>query len=200
MKNLILIGGGGHCKACIDVIEETEKFNIVGVLDKPEFVGKSVLGYNILGGDDMIEPLVQENHEFLITVGQIRTHQIRYGLYGKLLECNASLATVISPRAYVSKYALIGPGTIIMHDALVSVDARVGQNCIINSKALIEHDVVVGDHCHISTGAVVNGNVFVKHGVFWGSNAVSREGVVVEPMSFVQAGSVVSDNKAKCRG
>ena len=34
MKNLILIGAGGHCVSCIDVIEKEKKFKIVGVLDK----------------------------------------------------------------------------------------------------------------------------------------------------------------------
>ena len=194
MKNLILIGGGGHCKACIDVIEQTEQFDIVGVLDKPEFVGENVLGYNILGSDDMIESLAQKNHEFLITVGQIRTHQIRQKLFGKLLECNASLATVISPRAYVSEYATVGQGTIVMHDALISVSAKIGQNCIINSKALIEHDVVVEDHCHISTAAVLNGGVSIKKGTFFGSNAVSTENSATSVEGFVKAGALFKGN------
>ncbi len=195
MRNLILIGGGGHCKACIDVIEETEQFNLVGVLDKPEFVGENVLGYSVLGSDDMIESLAQKNYEFLITVGQIRTHQIRQKLFSKLLECNASLATVISPRAYVSKHATIGQGTIVMHDALISVDAKVGQNCIINSKALVEHDVVIEDHCHISTAAVLNGGVNIKKGTFFGSNAVSKENSITSIEGFVKAGSLFKGNR-----
>ena len=32
-EKLILVGGGGHCKACIDVIEEQGKFEILGILD-----------------------------------------------------------------------------------------------------------------------------------------------------------------------
>ena len=33
MKKIILIGAGGHCKSCIDVIEEEKKFEIVGIID-----------------------------------------------------------------------------------------------------------------------------------------------------------------------
>ena len=32
-KNIILIGGGGHCKSCIDVIEAEDKFEIAGIVD-----------------------------------------------------------------------------------------------------------------------------------------------------------------------
>ena len=33
VSKLILIGGGGHCHACIDVIESTQKFQIIGIID-----------------------------------------------------------------------------------------------------------------------------------------------------------------------
>jgi len=32
-KELILIGGGGHCTACIDVIEQEGRFAIAGIVD-----------------------------------------------------------------------------------------------------------------------------------------------------------------------
>jgi len=34
MKNLILIGAGGHCRSCIDVIEAEKKYKIIGLIDK----------------------------------------------------------------------------------------------------------------------------------------------------------------------
>ncbi len=33
---IILIGGGGHCKSCIDVIEQEGRFQITGIVDVPE--------------------------------------------------------------------------------------------------------------------------------------------------------------------
>ena len=33
MKKIILIGAGGHCKSCIDVIEIQKKFKILGLVD-----------------------------------------------------------------------------------------------------------------------------------------------------------------------
>ena len=34
MKKIILIGGGGHCKSCIDVIEIEKKYKIEGIFEK----------------------------------------------------------------------------------------------------------------------------------------------------------------------
>ncbi len=32
-KNIVLVGGGGHCVSVIDVIENENRFNILGILD-----------------------------------------------------------------------------------------------------------------------------------------------------------------------
>ena len=194
-KRLILIGGGGHCKSCIDVIEQSGQFEVVGILDKQELVGQKVLDCDIIGTDDQIDRLAKQGHEFLITIGQIRSPQLRQKLFTKLQVCHASLATVISPRAYVSKHASVEEGSIVMHHALVNANARIGKNCIINSKALIEHDVVIGDHCHISTAAIVNGGTEIKQGTFFGSNAVSKEHVKTSKEVFIKAGSVFVGGK-----
>lgn len=190
MKKLVLIGGGGHCKSCIDVIEQSGTHEIVGILDKQENQGQFVLGYEIIGTDELIKELVQEGYEFLITIGQITTSEIRCGLYNKLTNYNAKIATVISARAYVSKHAVVEIGSIVMNDVLINASAHIGKNCIINSKALIEHDVVIEDHCHISTAAVLNGGTIVKKGSFFGSNAVSKEYVTTLNDDFIKAGSL----------
>ena len=33
MKKLIMVGAGGHAKSCLEVIELTEKFKILGFVD-----------------------------------------------------------------------------------------------------------------------------------------------------------------------
>ena len=193
-KKLVLIGGGGHCKSCIDVIEQTGLYDIIGILDKQDLIGQTVLGYSIIETDKQIELLVKEGYEFLITVGQIKSPHLRQALYDKLSQSKAKMATIISPRSYVSKHATIGGGSIVMHDALINADACIGENCIINSKALIEHDAVVGDFCHISTAAIINGGVEIMQGTFFGSNATSKEYVKTPNQAFIKASSLFLGN------
>lgn len=190
-ESLILIGGGGHCKACIDVIEQQGSYSIAGIVDLPEKQGESILGYPILGTDDNLEQLVKSYDNFLVTLGQIYSPERRTWLFQDLVRIGAKLPAIISPHAYVSKHSTIGAGTIVMHHALVNAQAKIGDNCIINSKALIEHDAQIGDHCHISTGAIINGSAVVEHSSFFGSNAVTRESVRIPAGSFIKANSLV---------
>lgn len=167
MKDLYLIGGGGHCRSCIDVIELEGKFRIKGIFDMQENVGKSVLGYPIIANDTEIGKYISDNSYFLITIGQIKTSETRVKFYNQLKNLNAKLATIVSPRSHVSNHARIGPGTIVLHDVLVNSNVEVGDNCILNTKCLLEHDVKVGNHCHISTASVVNGGCIVEQLFCW---------------------------------
>lgn len=172
---LILIGGGGHCKACIDVIEQAGAYKIAGIVDLPDKIGQKVLGYEIIASDGDLPALTKQDFYFLITVGQIDTPERRIEIFDKLKNGSAKLASVISPIAYVSRHAHIGEGTIVMHHAMVNAEAKIGRNCTINTKALIEHDATIEDHCHLSTGSIVNGGVVIKCGSFVGSNSVILE-------------------------
>ena len=189
-KPIILLGGGGHCKACIDVIEQEGKYDIIGIIDLASKTGSRILNYEIIGTDDDMPELAGTYEYFFITLGQIFTPDKRIKLFNLLNEINdIELPTIISPYAYVSKHARIGKGTIVMHEAVINADSVIGKNCIINTKALIEHDCIVEDHCHISTGAIVNGTVNVGMGTFIGSGAVTNNNCNVPPRSFIKANS-----------
>lgn len=190
-EKLILLGGGGHCKSCIDVIEQEGRYQIVGILDLPEKVGKKILGYDVIGTDKDLFSYIKEVKYYLITVGQIKSVVKRIALWKMVKEAQGNLPVIISSLAYVSKSANIDEGTIIMHNALINVDAKIGKNCIINSKALIEHDAAIGDNCHISTAAVINGGVVIGNNTFVGSNSVIRQNVSIPENSLIQANSFI---------
>lgn len=187
---VLLIGGGGHCRALIDVIEQENIYEIAGIIDQKERIGESVMGYPVLGCDDDLSELHTRYKVAVVSVGHIYSNATRIKLFTLLQTIGYRMPVIVSPTAYVSKHALIEDGSVIMHHALVNAGARVGKNCIINSKALVEHDVVIENHCHVSTGAILNGGAIVRENSFIGSNAVSKEYAVLS--GFIKAGSVVT--------
>lgn len=189
-RPLILIGGGGHCKSVIEVAESAG-YEIKGILDMPDEVGKEVLpGHKIIGTDDEIPQYVEEC-DFIITVGFIKNPAIRIKLYNKVKAAGGRLATIIASTAHVSKYAELGEGTVIMHHAFVNAGAKIGDNCIINTFVNIEHDAEVGNQCHISTGTMVNGECKIGENCFIGSQSVCANCIEIACDIIVGAGSVI---------
>jgi sugar O-acyltransferase (sialic acid O-acetyltransferase NeuD family) len=194
-EKIILIGGGGHCKSCIDVIEQEGRFTIAGIVDVPEKKQHNVQGYSVIGTDADLAELIKSCPNVLITLGQIKSPTRRIELFNDLIEMGARFPVIQSPLAYVSAHTCVAEGTIVMHHALINAGAIVGRNCIINNKALIEHDAVIEDHCHISTGAVVNGGVTIGSGSFFGSGAVAAENTSIPSHSFIKANSLISKKR-----
>ena len=188
---IVLIGGGGHCKSCIDVIESAG-VQIAGFIDKDP--NSRIEGYKFLGDDLVIESLIRVKNQFIITIGFIKNPTPRISLYNSIKEMGGQYATIVSKHAIVSKHSFIGEGSIVMHQALVNIESRIGNNCIINNKSLVEHNSIVGDHSHISTGAIINGDCVIGNSVFVGSNSVLSQGIHVTDNVIIGAGSVVVKN------
>jgi len=191
MTPLVLIGGGGHCRSCIDVIESTKFYEVFGIVGEIDGDSKPVLGYPILGTDEALSGLLQDYPMALITVGQIKTPELRKRLYQMVQDNGGTFPVVVSSRAYVSGRAEVGAGTIVMHGAALNVGASVGINCIINSQALVEHDTEIGSHSHISTGARVNGGVSIGEGTFLGSGVVVNQGITIGNNCVIASGAVI---------
>jgi sugar O-acyltransferase (sialic acid O-acetyltransferase NeuD family) len=208
-EKILLIGGGGHCKSCIDVIQAEGRFEIAGIVEnagtRPEISeaeqgsrlrgndrkGNTVMGYPVIGTDEDLPELIREYKNALITIGQIRQPDIRIKLFDLIKGLGGNFPVIISPNAYVSRTSLIGAGTIVMHHAIVNAEAVIGLNCILNTGSLVEHEALVGDHCHISTYAILNGQCRVGSRTFIGSRTVLSNNTNVADDTLVSAGSVV---------
>lgn len=189
---VLLIGGGGHCAAVIDVIESTDTFKVAGIVEAEGVNATEFMGYPIVGHDSDLDTLLKTTPHCLITVGQTGSGECRQSLYHKVKQAGGQLITLISPFAYVSKQATLESGTVVMHQAMVNTGAKVGNNCIINSGALIEHDSIIGAHSHVSTHAVINGGCSVEQACFIGSNATLIHGIKIKAVCTVGAGAVVT--------
>jgi len=192
MKSIILIGGGGHCRSAIDVIEADGTYQIAGITDQKDKVGETISGYEIIATDDELSRLVAKFENCLITVGQLKSAHLKMKLFNLAKEAGAQLPVIISPSATASARTDIGEGTLVFHRAVVNSGARIGKNSIINTGAIIEHDAVVGDHCHIAPGAIVNGHCSIGDRCMIGSGAVVIQGVTIGDDIVVGANSTVT--------
>ncbi len=193
--SFILIGGGGHCKSVIEAVESVGE-SILGILDMPDKAGTEVLGYPVLGSDADIGQWVGKAR-FLVTMGHIKNSAPRERLHTMVEQAGGTLGTVVASTAHVSKHAVIGEGSVVLHGAMVNAGAQIGKGCIVNTLANVEHDAVIGNFCHISTGAMVNGDCMVGRGSFLGSQSVMLNGASIAESCVIAAGSFVRKSITK---
>ena len=193
-KQLLLIGGGGHCRSCIDVIESIGEYIVAGIIDVKENIGNEVLVYKVIGCDDDIPELVGKYRNVLISMGQIKDPKHRIRLYNEAMKYGAVFSAMISPFSHFSNHAVVAQGTILMHNCFINAGAEIGENSIVNTSAVIEHDVLIGNNCHVSTSSVINGSCVVRDNVFIGSNTTVMNNISICDNVVIGAGSVVKED------
>ena len=191
MKDIVILGGGGHAKSCIDVISHNKKYSILGIND-PNLLESPFSNIPLL--NESLEDIFSKNERIFLGIGFIKDPIPRKQLIDQIQAIGFVTPSFVSPYAYSSPNAEISEGTIIMHKALVNTHVRLGSFSIINTMALIEHDVQIGSNCHISTGAIVNGGSSIGSNTFIGSNAVIGNNVSVGENCIVQAGAFLNRN------
>ena len=190
-RKIILIGGGGHCRSCIDVIESTNEYRISGIIDENLPLNSEVMGYKVIGSDRDLATLKKGIDFAIVTIGQEKSAENRKRLYNNLKALGYKVPAIGADRSYVSKHASVGIGTIVFHHAMINANVKIGVNCIIGTNSLIEHDVNVGAHSHIAPSATLNGSVTIGEECFIGSNSVVNHNIKITDGVIIGSGAVV---------
>lgn len=194
-KKILLIGGGGHCKSVLDSLLELEEYAEIGIIDKKENLGKSVMGVPVVGCDDDLRSLFSDGYKYaFITVGSIGNPSLRIKLFNLLSEIGYEIPVIIDDSAKVSKHAKIEQGVFIAKQSIINAAALIQKGSIINSGSIVEHDCQIGAFCHIAPGAILGGEVVVGENSHIGSNSTVKQQVHIGSNSIIGIGSVVIQN------
>ena len=178
MEIINLFGASGHSKVIKDIIEAEGK--TVGCLydDSPHC--DDIHGVSVFKASqkDVEGPLI-------ISIGSNRVREMIANRYPLVY------TTAVHPSAIISKYASIGPGTVVMQGAIIQSDVKIGRHCIVNTGASIDHECVLGDYVHISPHATLCGNVQVGKGSWIGAGATVIPGIKIGEWSTIAAGATV---------
>lgn len=99
--------------------------------------------------------------------------------------------TYVDPRACISPFAVIGRGTIICPNVIVTSNTKVGQFVTLNIYSSVAHDCIVGDFSTFSPYASLMGHCTVGRDAFFGCHATCTPKVSLPDGTKVSAGAVV---------
>lgn len=194
-KQIVLIGGAGHCKVIIDAIKLKKEFNICGITDFKLPKKTKILGVPVLGKDDILLEIFKKGIKYaFISVGSVGDCSIRKRIDKELVKIGFKLPVIIHPGAIAAKDAEIGEGTFVAAGAVINPGTRIGRNAIINTSASIDHDCEIGDFVHIAPGVTLSGGVKVGSETHVGIGANIVQCVEIGKKAMVKAGVLLACN------
>lgn len=195
MKRLAILGASGHGKVVADCAESCG-WESISFFDDA-WPGKDCNGiWPVVGNTDALLQRLGEFDGVLVAIGDNRIREARQQL---LAEKGAPLPVLIHPSARVSRYAALGPGSVVFANAVVNAESRVGAGAILNTAATVDHDCLLGHAVHVSPGAHLAGGVQVGDRSWLGIGSSVIQLVHIGTDVTVGAGAaVVSDIPDHC--
>ena len=186
MNNKVIIVGAFH--EMVELCEDCG-FQIVGIIDN-QHTGE-YYGIPILGTDEDAEQIYREYSDCSIVLTP-DLPKVRNKLSALYSQIGFQFATVISPKAIISRSAKIGQGTVIQACVNVSAGSTIGDFVKLNTYANIMHDDVVGNFATIAPNAVLLGYVHIGESAYIGANSTILPHVMIGSGAMVGAGAVVT--------
>jgi len=191
VKQLVMLGGGGHAKVVYDVVTEMN-LCIKAVVEPATPCDPFFACLEQWHSDADVLQVHSDSIMLVNGIGSIRVSESRRRIFEFFKERSYRFFTLKHPSAIISKFAEVGEGTQIMAASVVQVGSYIGANSIINTKASVDHDCFVGDHVHIAPGATLSGEVYIGSGSHIGTGATIIQGVRIGNNVTVAAGAVVT--------
>lgn len=197
IKKIVIYGAGGLGREIYELIDEVNKYNILGFLDDGIINNKESVNIPILGGIEFLH-----NIEYPIgVVFAISDVYVKQNIYKKILQINKGhyFPIVIAKNSYVSKRAMLSEGTIVGRYCSVSTSVQLGKLVFLNTKCDIGHDSIIGDFCSLMPSVNVSGNVSVGQRTLIGVQSAILQGIKIGSDVTVGMGSkVMTDVPDNC--
>ena len=154
-EKLLLVGAGGFGRMAAE--QAALKFDCAFVDDgKP--VGSVIDGLTVVGS---VADLPQLRKEYSLLVVGVGNNSFRAEVYANAAALGFTFPNIIDESAYISPFAEVGCGCIIMQHACVQNGAKVGSGVILNAGVEVHCGGSVGDYALLYTNSVVRTNAAV---------------------------------------
>lgn len=163
-EKLLLVGAGGFGRI---VAEQAMLQYDCAFVDDGQPAGAEIFGIPVVGG---IADLPKLCKEYTLLVVGIGNNSFRAQVYEKAAALGYTFPNIIAPSAYVSPFAKIGVGCVILQNACIQNGAVVGDGVLLNAGAEIHCDATVEDYALIYTNSVIRTGAKVGKYVRIGSN------------------------------
>ena len=186
-KKMLIIGAGGLGRMTLETALSLN-YECAFLDDDPKL--QSVCGVKVIGTLDNLPNLVSDYNYCICAIGE---NTIREKFTKLALTLGYNVPNIINKTAYISDYAKLGFGVIILNNVCVQNGAVVGNGVVITSNSEIHHDCVIGDYSLIYSCTVIRTFSKIGKRVKIGSTVTISNSSTVLDDEIIEDGSTINN-------
>tara|TARA_B100001093_G_scaffold520294_1_gene614407 strand:- start:28020 stop:28652 length:633 start_codon:yes stop_codon:yes gene_type:complete len=191
MKDLYILGAGGHAKEVYFLADRIGKWNIKGMLDINARDAVFISGIEVpIYKESILDEIISDNVCLVIGIaGSVKIISNMVALYSKKFE----FPNLIDPSViYCSENIKIGVGNLIFPNNTITTDIKIGSYNVFNIGSVVHHDVVIGDQNIFGPSLNLSGGVEIGNSNYFGVKSTVLQYLKVGNNNIIGAASLVT--------
>lgn len=163
-----------------------EKFTMILFFLDDGLVGKTINDCKVIGKIEDMNDLYPQYKNIFIAIGN---DKVRNNLVKNTQKIGFNVASLISTKSHISKYANFGIGCVVFPNVVIEANASIEDGCVICANSVINHDATIKDYCLINSSSIVRPTVLLNRFSHIGCSCLI--GKEIEKSSLIEDGKVV---------
>jgi sugar O-acyltransferase (sialic acid O-acetyltransferase NeuD family) len=194
-RELALVGAGGFGRETAEAVRALNaagaRWRLAGYLDDdPAHHGTVIDGVPVIGATEELGNMPDAS--VVVCTGRPGNYTSRPRIVERLGLPPERYATIIHPSASVSCTSRVGPGSVLLAQAVLTAAVTVGSHVAIMPHVTLTHDDVIGDFATLASGVCLGGGVHIGRGAYVGAGALVREQRSIGSCALVGMGAIVT--------
>ncbi len=185
-RKLVIVGDSAFAQIAHEYFEADTDYTVVAFsverayLKRQEMAGLPIVPFEEL--ETLLDPVT---HEVYVATVYTQLNRLRTRLAKCAKDKGFSLASYVSPRAFVWRNVQLGEHCFIFEDNTVQPFVKIGSNVVLWSGNHVGHHSIVRDNCFISSHVVISGFCDIGENTFMGVNSTVANNITIARDNWV---------------
>jgi sugar O-acyltransferase (sialic acid O-acetyltransferase NeuD family) len=194
-KKLIIVGNSSFADIAFEYFQEGNEYEVIAFsveekfLKSGEHLGRPNIPFERI--ESYYKPC---DHSIFVATVYTELNRLRTRLANESKLKGYSLASYISPCAFVWKNVSIGEHCFIFEDNTIQPYVKICDNVVLWSGNHIGHHSIVEQNCFISSHVVISGHCVIGQNSFLGVNSTVSNNVIIGPDNWIAPSNTITKN------
>jgi sugar O-acyltransferase (sialic acid O-acetyltransferase NeuD family) len=192
-RKLVIVGDSAFAEVACEYFDHDSRYDVAAFAVEQAYLKRTeLLGRPIVALETLQDHYPREMHDVYVAIVYTQLNRLRTRLMRTAKSAGYTLASYISPRAFVWHNVQFGEHCFVFEHNVVQPFVKLGDNGVLWSGNHIGHHSRIGDNVFVSSHVVISGFCEIGDNCFLGVNSAIGNNIKVAKDCWIGPGVAIS--------